>query len=437
MNSASAKWVDFLILTGAFFLIAHSLDAPIAGTDLSLGQYGATAGTGTLSKQIGSLLLFCYGLFALLGNRRRTFSFKTLSARVAIGFFVLITLSLAWSTDRSASAVRWFGFLTYVLAAAGAVKRLQGEDIIRWYVFAQASYLILGLLNELRLHTFYPFAAGYRFAGIADDNATGNDAVVLAFSSIAMLRLFPSSRLYRTTLFMSLVILLLTKSRTALFSMIFALLITYCLVSLRGIKLGLYLYALAIVVSIPFVLTSLGLFQMSGAISLGREQASHDILMGRVPLWTELYDEFADKRPLLGYGYGAFWTPNRIEDISADQGWSIAAAHSIYLDAFLAVGVCGAILYVGTLLCLLGKAVKVARSGKREGLFFALLLCAVLFDGFSDSEPWFISSIYLFASIQAVFLLNSLALQTTPSRHSALSLPRSSTPREGHFITSN
>jgi hypothetical protein len=57
----------------------------------------------------------------------------------------------------------------------------------------------------------------------------------------------------------------------------------------------------------------------------------------------------------------------------------------------------------------------VARGGKQEGFFFACLLCAVLFDGFSDSEPWFISSIYLFASIQAVFVLNSLETNLVPA----------------------
>jgi exopolysaccharide production protein ExoQ len=408
MNSSFAKWVDFLILACAFFLIAHNLDSPLGGTDPSLSPYGATAGTGTLGKQIGSFLLFCYGLFALLVNRRRTFSFRTLSAKLAIAFIVLITLSLGWSVERSSSAIRLVGFFTYVLAAAGAVKRLGGKDILRWYVFAQFSYLILGLLNELRLHTFSPFVAWYRFSGIADDNATGNDAAVLVFASISMLRLFPSSWLYRTTLFTSIVILLLTKSRTALFSTIFALMFAFCLVSFRGMKLGLSLYGMAMLVWAFFVLSSLNLIQISGAVSLGREQSNNEALNGRVPLWTELYDDFADKRPILGYGYGAFWTPNRIEDISADQGWSIAAAHSIYLDAILAIGFCGAILYLCTLLSLLGKSVQVARGGKQEGFFFACLLCALLFDGFSDSEPWFISSIYLFASIQAVFVLNSL-----------------------------
>ncbi|MGI4757355.1 MAG: O-antigen ligase family protein [Janthinobacterium lividum] len=412
MKSLSTKWVDYLILGCAFFLIVHTLDGPGLGASAS-SPYGATAGTGTLGKQVGFILLLCYGLVALATNRAQAFTLKTVSAVLAIVFLAFITLSLGWSIDAHASMTRLFGFFTYVLAASGAVKRLGIRDVLRWYVFAQSSYLVLGVINEVRLQAFHPLTSWYRFSGIADDNATGNDAVVLAFASIAMLRSAPSSRLYRTALVLAIIILLLTKSRTALFSMIFALLIVYCFVAFRGLKLSLYFYGLILFFAFPFVLQTLDVFHIQDAVGLGRSDTSDEALNGRFPLWTELYTDFAEGRPMLGYGYGAFWTPNRIEDISTDQGWSIAAAHSIYMDALLAIGFCGAAVYLATLFSLFAKAVKLARSGSQEGYFFACLLCAVLFDGFSDSEPWFVSSIYLFGSIQAVFVLNSLVIGST------------------------
>jgi O-antigen ligase len=140
---------------------------------------------------------------------------------------------------------------------------------------------------------------------------------------------------------------------------------------------------------------------------MGRKDASHDTLTGRIPLWSELLTGYVDRRPIVGYGYGAFWTRERIEDISNDQGWSIAAAHSIYVDSVLAVGYCGGILYLSMLLSLFVMSLRVARMNRQDGFFFACVVCAVLLDGFSDSGPWYVASIYLFAPIQACFSLSS------------------------------
>jgi O-antigen ligase len=415
MNWLSSKWIDFSILTCALFLIAHDLDAPI-GILGSFAEYGDSAGTGTVAKQVGFLLLFFYGLIACYTNRnKRIFAVNTLSAFFATAFFVTITLSIAWSIDRSASVTRWFGFVTYVLAGMGATKRLRGGDILHWYVFTQSFYLILGLINEVLHGTFHPFGSDYRFAGISHPNATGTDAAVLAFASIAALRISPSSWLYRTTLSTALVFMLLTRSRTAVLCALFALVIVYGIVFLRGIRLGLYFYGLTLLASLPFVLSTLGVYDMGGALSVGRNDSSHDTLTGRMPLWIELYDDYISKRLVAGYGYGAFWTPDRIEQISFDQQWNIAAAHSTYLDALLSIGFFGGVLYLGAVLSLLALSLKMARRGRPEAFFFACLLCASLFDGFSESDTWYVSSIYLFATVQATFVINSLSLQLTPS----------------------
>lgn len=399
------KWLDYVVLCCAFFLIVHTLDAP--GGDPTQ-VYGATAGTGTISKQIGFVLLLAYGAFALIVNWDEVFRFKTASVLAATSFLCIIVLSVAWSIDLKSSVTRLFGFFVYIFAAAGAVKRLGARDVVKWYVFAQSTYLLGGLVNELRLHTFQPLSGAYRFSGLADDNATGNDAAVLIFASVAMMRLCPSETKYRWSLGLAVVVLLLTRSRTALLSAAMALLLTYCVVRLRGLWLSVCLVGLTLFGGSLFVSQQLNLFSLQGAVSLGREDAStNEALNGRTPLWAELYDGFVTHRPLIGYGYGAFWTPERITSISEDQGWSIAAAHSIYIDALLAVGFPGALLYVATLLILLIRAIRLSRAQRPEGFLFSCLLCAMMIDGFSDSEPWFVSSIYLFAAIQAVFVLNA------------------------------
>ena len=92
------RWLDYAVLTCAFFLIIHDLQAPLFLSDSSYMQaYAATEGTGRPGKQIGIVILFLYGSLACLFTRRRIFSFNSPLARLGLAFLVLITLSIGWS----------------------------------------------------------------------------------------------------------------------------------------------------------------------------------------------------------------------------------------------------------------------------------------------------------------------------------------------------
>jgi O-antigen ligase len=65
-----------------------------------------------------------------------------------------------------------------------------------------------------------------------------------------------------------------------------------------------------------------------------------DTMTVRYELWKTL-TPYIRERPLTGYGFGAFWTPDHTSDISASQGWGVAEAHSGYLDVLLDLGAPG------------------------------------------------------------------------------------------------
>ena len=108
----------------------------------------------------------------------------------------------------------------------------------------------------------------------------------------------------------------------------------------------------------------------------------------------------------------AFGHPSRARTIPSDQGWTIGAAHSIYIDASLALGVVGLFLYLAILLVVLFRAIREAICGRQGGWFFGCLVLSALFDGFSDSGPWFISSIYLFGCIQALIAVSAIQTES-------------------------
>ncbi|WP_425303938.1 O-antigen ligase family protein [Wenxinia saemankumensis] len=74
-------------------------------------------------------------------------------------------------------------------------------------------------------------------------------------------------------------------------------------------------------------------------------------LTGRVPLW-ELVDQSIGRRPLLGYGYQAFWTEGNGEAwaIWARVNWMAPHAHSGYRDTLLSFGAVGALLCAAVIL---------------------------------------------------------------------------------------
>jgi len=402
------RCIDGAVLLIAIFLIVHNVNAPL-DTHVSVSDYAARVGD--LDKQVGAVILAAYGLLALFFNRQQVFTFRIGSGVCAFLFLAVATASLAWSQSPELSASRWFGMMTVVVAAAAAVKRLGTIDVLRWCFFAELMYLTLGILNELRCGTFQPVSAGYRFHGINDDNSTGTEAVILLFASIAMSRRAPSSWLYRSGIVMAIALMVMTRSRTALVSCIVALGIVYGVIYLRRRARILLLYGVALAGIGVIALTEADFINMNAVMSLGRSDASSDALTGRIPLWNELYEDYARPRIVTGYGYGAFWTRERIEAISRHRKWKVAAAHSIYLDSVLAVGLIGGLLYLLTLAGLLATALKLAEMRKEEGVFWACVLCALLLDGVSDSSPWYIASMYFFMSVQAVFVLCSLDVQ--------------------------
>jgi len=306
MKTSHYRWFDYAVLTCAFFLIVHDLNAPLFLSDNSYIQaYAANEGTGSASKQIGIVILFLYGSLACLFTKKRIFSFDSLQVKLGLAFLILITLSISWSAAPAASVARWAGFIAYTLAAVGAVKRLSAVDVIRWYLLAHCLYLLGGIVNEIVRGTFSPFVSGYRFTGFSDPNTTGIDAAVLAFASIAMLRVRPGFWLYRATLLTAVSFLLLTKSRTALLSTAFTLAIFYGFVSLRSRRLIPYLCMLATVASATLLLCSVDIINFKSALSLGRAEASESTMTGRLPLWAELYEKDISKHPIVGwYGYG-------------------------------------------------------------------------------------------------------------------------------------
>jgi O-antigen ligase len=179
--------------------------------------------------------------------------------------------------------------------------------------------------------------------------------------------------------------LVLTASRTAFASALLALAVYLGVVCSRRAKI-----VMAYALSIVFCVLLLGfgnafLPNLKSAVMLGRDDSRVDSFNGRTGIWDEI-GPFVQRRPILGYGYGGFWTPSRISDISEEEKWGIPNSHSAYLDDLLALGAVGLIVYVIVLLAGIRRSFRFHKLSRNSAFAFCgmiLVFCAM--DGFLES----------------------------------------------------
>jgi exopolysaccharide production protein ExoQ len=106
-------------------------------------------------------------------------------------------------------------------------------------------------------------------------------------------------------------------------------------------------------------------------------------LTGRTAVWSAVIDRIAE-RPLLGYGYGAFWLPTSGpgEDVRREVQWSTPHSHNGFLDFGADLGLVGILLLIGALAHAGYRVWKRWRPelGTSEDWFLAFLIIILLMD---------------------------------------------------------
>ncbi len=167
------------------------------------------------------------------------------------------------------------------------------------------------------------------------------------------------------TIFLTGLLLLLSRSATSLLAALitFAVLPLWKLtrVPIRQVVLALAGFAV-IAGAAAFVL---GHYSTELAGVFGKDTT----LTGRTELWALILQSIA-RRPILGYGYNAFWLGMKGESLSiiAASGWVVYHAHNGLLDVLLGLGVVGGALFLFTYLKMIGMIIShTRRSGSTMG----------------------------------------------------------------------
>ena len=169
-------------------------------------------------------------------------------------------------------------------------------------------------------------------------------------------------------------------------------------------RLAAYLIAAVMIVLVGYCCV---LFSNDLLALMGKDST----LTGRTQVWQQVLVAISH-HPILGYGYGSFWTGLSGEslDVLIVAGWLVPAAHNAYLDMYLALGIPGSVATIAILWIVFLRAIKYIRSeGGWPGLWPVVCLMFILFHGIGESE--FICDAS-FATCLFTALYTSLAIES-------------------------
>lgn len=383
-------WLIYLFLSAVFFLGEHNFSYARNGSDMynpSEEDLISSATDGSLVRRVAFLSL---GLFAVVSLMRRKaegpFHVNGFLGWLLIAFISWAFLSLIWADDPSQTSKRLVAFGIFCLAAIAVARTLALREIIQWTCFSTALFVLIGVSAEIIWGGFRPFTSGYRFSGTLHPNIQGINCALLVLSALtAATTESRRNKLYWFCAACGFFFLILTASRTAFAATLVALGVYLGSVCSKRAKIAIA-YALSIVLCLVMLVLVNGLIPgLKSAAMLGRDDADDASFNGRTEIW-EAVGLFVDRHPVLGYGYGGFWTPTRMTAISDDEHFGVPNSHLAYLDYLLTLGAVGMVTYTLLLFTGIRRAFRFYALSQNFAFAFCaafLVFCAL--DGLLES----------------------------------------------------
>jgi O-antigen ligase len=346
--------------------------------------------------------------------RYRQISWFIRSNKLLIFLLALAVLSTLWSGDPGLTFRRSIALLATTLFGIDFALRYPIRDQLRMLCFVLGLTVLLSVIVQICWPGSMPVVDAANGGGW--NGAFGHKnafARIIVLTSVAFIvRSSSRKKLLKACLVIvcAIVLIVASQSRTAAVvsaTLLLLLVIAHVLRSTRQPRIAFFT---VLVVGLPVLyFASVNLDYLTGM--LGRESR----LTGRVDIWQLAFASFL-KRPLLGYGYSAFWkiSPDALR-INGVLHWAVPNAHNGFIDLALELGLVGLCLYLTYYVVSVRRAVDYARSNSSvEGMWpFAYLAFTFLYN-ITESSPLPFDSIFwiLYTSV-------TCSLAVAPACHSA------------------
>lgn len=393
-GSAGFPW-SFLALVWIILFCYQNPVNPFYADNFDLSQAVEFSRNGDPLHEALAILLGAIGILCLIRFGRGLRVVGTVGT-LLLALGVWTSGSMLWSDAPTVTIRRILAITLMLCFCAGCVARIPNETLSVFIVGLSALNLFAATCQELIRGTFHPFEPGYRFCGTESPNT------MAAGCSIAAIILFwrawnskGSSRLKHSGFAIAfMAFIMMTGSRTSILGLAMALLASAFLIELRRRKCDLRLIAAIVLLFCagagPAVLennSNIGASLRSSiaeVLRTDRDIGEVSDFTGRNLVW-DICIRYAAERPVLGYGFGGFWTGARLDNVADELKWPAFHAHSAYLDIFLGLGCPGILLFTGLLfgtITFCGS--RYLRGDDRCGAWFAVFIF-VSINGFTES----------------------------------------------------
>ena len=373
------------------YATASGLESAEAGRDLETSVKESGIG-GAASPRI-------VGLVCLLGAGALCIATLPAAPRLHWNSLTwLILLGLAWTgasctwSDHPGTTLREFArLLMYISTAAALAARFDLRSICCIFCIMLSGSVLAAVGYEVISGGFRPWQADYRLTGTLHSNALGILAGVVAIIAFAFgLRGRERKTFWYALVAAALVVIVLTKTRTALATVGIAFIVIY-FVGRPLRESALYVCATASLAAlVAFSISVLNLpveRHIASVITLGRSDGSNDdhTLTGRVPLWQFIWEETADVR-LQGVGYGAFWLRDRTQEANVALRWFPRQSHNAYIDIMSGIGFVGLAIALSVGVVSLVRAMLTLNASSGPEIYALIaLLCVAFINGIAET----------------------------------------------------
>jgi O-antigen ligase len=394
----SYLWPWLLMIPMLVFAAGSQFSFQAGAANTAAG--GGLTGGGEQARGMRELLILTYLMLsiAILSRYRRVLT-MALNMKAVTGLALLAILSAVWSLQHVVSLVRGTYYLIDTLFAYWLVTKLSTARLRTFFMMFGSVVSISSIIMVLALPR-YGLVGSLAHLGawqgiFSEKNHAGGAYLFLLTPAIDFSRRWSwRRRLYTGVV---LFLLIMSQSRTAwVYAVLYPLLILILHLSKRLESrltflvsfVTLFLTGVVAAVVIPNLVDIL--------LLLGRDPT----LTGRTQVWALVVQAIAE-RPLLGYGFQAFWQglvgPSGVIQVSL--GWGFGYAHDGYLEVLLQVGIVGLAWIAFILLSSLRDAFVCYRSSPDadSSWYFGLILLTIFYN--FDEET------YLFPHAQNTFML--------------------------------
>lgn len=381
-NLSSSRSTNRVVYAASIYFLLHSMSFFGVIDQLVHGPVWVGKSGDKITVAVNMFGIFVSIFLCWLGTRRPAVArFNKVLPLLAAG---VLLVSALWSVEPRLTFTQGTAYFFVVVGAIGlaqAVERDELMDLLSWTCALSAATSLLWqffLVSEPAINGIEP-----DFAGIfSQKNVLGLVMAAGVLGALHSVRMRQEGR-FRYICIIALCTTVAFLSRSSVSIVAIAALLCFDRIGRLYLKGG---AGRAISIWL-FIVCLLALLLLSANEDFILEFLGKDpTLTGRTLIWSHVMDNISEK-PLLGWGYAAFWVPGNpaATQIADALNWTAPNAHNGLLEFWLDVGLVGTSVFlllwarnlVMALKCMSGRA-------QQFGLTSLLLLTMILLIGISE-----------------------------------------------------